>query len=159
MDMPAGLVTLEDVRERFYRALTPDEERVVPAWISDAWDELLDIPALALEARLTAVPPEGGLLERVGRTIRAAVLRRLQNPQGRRQYSYSVDDATVSETLASETIAGAWFTDEELDRLSPPGVGSDAFTIRTDAGLPGPFPPLTPPLDENYPWYPLGWRA
>src|SRR5690606_2864572 len=145
MDMPAGLVTLEDVRERFYRALTPDEERVVPAWISDAWDELLDIPALALEARLSAVPPEGGLLERVvpawisdawdelldmpalalearlsavppeggllervGRTIRAAVLRRLQNPQGRRQFSYSVDDATVSETLASETIAGAW---------------------------------------------------
>ena len=122
MDLPAGLVTLEDVRERFYRALTPDEERV-------------------------------------GRTIRAAVLRRLQNPQGRRQYSYSVDDATVSETLASETIAGAWFTDEELDRLSPPGVGSDAFTIRTDAGLPGPFPPLTSPLDENYPWHPLGWRA
>ena len=159
MDMPAGLVTLEDVRERFYRALTPDEERVVPAWISDAWDELLDIPALALEARLTAVPPEVGLLERVGRTIRAAVLRRLQNPQGRRQYSYSVDDATVSETLASETIAGAWFTDEELDRLSPPGVGSDAFTIRTDAGLPGPFPPLTPPTDEHYPWYPLGWRV
>ena len=159
MDMPAGLVTLEDVRERFYRALTPDEERVVPAWIGDAWDELLDIPALALEARLSAAPPEVGLLERVGRTIRAAVLRRLQNPQGRRQFSYSVDDATVSETLASETIAGAWFTDEELDRLSPPGVGSDAFTIRTDAGLPGPFPPLTSPLDENYPWYPLGWRA
>ena len=159
MDMPAGLVTLEDVRERFYRALTPDEERVVPAWISDAWDELLDIPALALEARLSAVPPEVGLLERAGRTIRAAVLRRLQNPQGRRQFSYSVDDATVSETLASETIAGAWFTDEELDRLSPPGVGADAFTIRTDAGLPGPFPPLTSPLDENYPWYPLGWRA
>ena len=77
MDMPAGLVTLEDVRERFYRALTPDEERVVPAWISDAWDELLDMPALALEARLTAVPPEGGLLERVGRTIRAAVLRQI----------------------------------------------------------------------------------
>ena len=159
MDMPAGLVTLEDVRERFYRALTPDEERVVPAWIGDAWDELLDMPSLALEARLTADPPEAGLLERVGRTIRAAVLRRLQNPQGRRQYSYSVDDATVSETLASETIAGAWFTDEELDRLSPPGVGSDAFTIRTDAGLPGPFPPLTSPLDENYPWYPLGWRV
>ena len=159
MDMPAGLVTLEDVRERFYRALTPDEERVVPAWISDAWDELLDIPALALEARLSAVPPEVGLLERAGRTIRAAVLRRLQNPQGRRQFSYSVDDATVSETLASETIAGAWFTDEELDRLSPPGVGADAFTIRTDAGLPGPFPPLTSPTDEHYPWYPLGWRA
>lgn len=159
MDMPAGLVTLEDVRERFYRALTPDEERVVPAWISDAWDELLDMPALALEARLSAVPPEVGLLERAGRTIRSAVLRRLQNPQGRRQFSYSVDDATVSETLASETIAGAWFTDEELDRLSPPGVGADAFTIRTDAGLPGPFPPLASPLDENYPWYPLGWRA
>ena len=159
MDMPAGLVTLGDVRDRFNRAHTPDGERVVPAWISDAWDELLDIPALALEARLSAVPPEAGLLERAGRTIRAAVLRRLQNPQGRRQFSYSVDDATVSETLASETIAGAWFTDEELDRLSPPGVGSDAFTIRTDAGLPGPFPPLTSPTDEHYPWYPLGWRA
>src|SRR5699024_2459617 len=134
MDMPDDLVTLEDIRDRFYRMLTPDEERGMPAGSSDAWDELMDMPTLALEERLSAVPPEAGLLERVGRAIRAAVLRRLQNPQGRRQYSYSVDDATVSETLASETIAGAWFTDEELDRLSPPGVGSDAFSIRTDAG-------------------------
>lgn len=159
MDMPAGLVTLEDIRERFYRALTPDEERVVPAWLSDAWDELLDIPALALEVRLTTDPPEEGLLERVGRTIRAAVLRRLQNPQGRRQYSYSVDDATVSETLASETLSGAWFTDEELDRLAPPGVGSDAFSIRTDVGALPPGAALSSPIDEHYPWYPLGWRA
>lgn len=158
MDMPDDLVTLEDIRDRFYRMLTPDEERVIPAWISDAWDELMDMPTLALEERLSAVPPEAGLLERVGRAIRAAVLRRLQNPQGRRQYSYSVDDATVSETLASETIAGAWFTDEELDRLSPPGVGSDAFTIRTDAGI-GPNVALTSPLDENYPWYPLRGRV
>lgn len=159
MEMPTGLVTLEDIRDRFYRALTPDEERVIPAWIGDAWDELLDIPELALQGRLTAVPPEGGLLERVGRTIRAAVLRRLRNPQGRRQYSYGVDDATVSETLASETLSGDWFTDDELDRLAPPGVGADAFSIRTDAGLPGPGVALTHPLDENYPWYPLGWRS
>src|SRR5699024_5304217 len=61
MEMPNDLVTLDDIRDRFYRALTPDEERVVPAWISDAWDELLDMPALALEARLTADPPEAGL--------------------------------------------------------------------------------------------------
>lgn len=142
MDMPAGLVTLEDIKDRFYRALTPDEERVAQAWISDAWDELMDMPSLALKSRLSLVPPDEGLLERVGRTIRAAVLRRLQNPQGRRQYSYTVDDATVSETLASETLAGAWFTDEELDRLSPPGAASDAFTVRTDAHLPDPAPPL-----------------
>lgn len=159
MEMPNDLVTLDDIRDRFYRALTPDEERVIPAWITDAWDELMDIPALALEARLTTDPPEEGLLERVGRTIRAAVLRRLQNPQGRRQYSYSVDDATVSETLASETLSGAWFTDEELDRLSPPGVGSDAFSIRTDVGSLPPGAALSSPIDEHYPWYPLGWRA
>lgn len=159
MEMPNDLVTLDDIRDRFYRALTPDEERVIPAWITDAWDELMDIPALALEARLTTDPPEEGLLERVGRTIRAAVLRRLQNPQGRRQYSYSVDDATVSETLASETLSGAWFTDEELDRLAPPGVGSDAFSIRTDVGALPPGAALSSPIDEHYPWYPLGWRA
>lgn len=155
--MPTGLVTLEDIRNRFYRALTPDEERVVPAWLSDAWDELMDISALGLAARLSAVPAEVGLLERVGRTIRAAVLRKLRNPQGRRQFSYGVDDATVSETLASETLTGDWFTDDELDRLYPPGVGSDAFTIRTDAGLPGPDAPLSSPIDEHYPWYPVGW--
>lgn len=143
--MPVGLVTVEDVRDRFYRALTPDEERVIPAWIADAWDELLDIPSLALDSRLSLVPPETGLLERVGRTIRAAVLRRLQNPQGRRQYSYTVDDATVSETLASETLSGAWFTDEELDRLSPAGAASSAFSIRVDAGLPAGGVPWTFP--------------
>ena len=152
--MPVDLVTVQGVKDRFYRALTPDEERVAGAWIRDAWDELMDIPALALESRLSAVPPEVGLLERVGRTIRAAVLRRLQNPQGRRQYSYTVDDATVSETLASETLAGAWFTDEELARLAPAGFSSDAFTIRTDAGATPPHRtgPLPPPMDEWYPW-------
>ncbi|QCR53212.1 hypothetical protein C1N80_06200 [Brachybacterium sp. SGAir0954] len=151
MSMPDNLVTLEDVRERFFRALTPDEERVIPAWLSDAWDELMDLPYLRLTERL-AEPPEEGLLERVGRVIRSAVLRRLQNPQGRRQFSYTVDDATVSETLASETLSGAWFTDDELAKLEPAGFASDAFTIRTDAGLPGPIAPLPPPTDEWYPW-------
>lgn len=157
MEMPAGLVTLEDVRERFYRALTPDEERVIPAWIGDAWDELLDMPYLRLEERLSSDPPEAGLLERVGRVIRSAVLNRLRNPQGRRQYSYSVDDATVSETIASETLSNGWFTAEDLAKLEPAGWASDAFTIRTDAGLPGPYAPLSSPIDEHYPWYPLGW--
>ncbi|MFI8778229.1 hypothetical protein ACIGH6_14250 [Brachybacterium paraconglomeratum] len=148
MEMPTDLVTVEDVKERFYRALTPDEERITRAWIEDAWDDLLDRPGLALAARLEA--GEVGLLARVGRTIRAAVLRRLQNPQGRRQFSYTVDDATVSETLASETLAGAWFTDEELDRLAPPGAASDAFTIRTDAHLPDP-----PAHSGVFPWISL----
>lgn len=148
MDMPADLVTVEEVQKRFYRALTPDEERMAASWIEDAWDDLLDRPELALEARLEA--GEGGLLKRIGRTIRAAVLRRLQNPQGRRQFSYTVDDATVSETLASETLAGAWFTDEELDRIAPPGTASDAFTIHTDAHLPD------PPADSGvFPWISL----
>lgn len=157
MDMPAGLVTLEDIRERFYRALTPDEERVIPAWISDAWDELLDLAYLRLDERLTADPPEAGLLERVGRVIRSAVLNRLRNPQGRRQYSYSVDDATVSETIASETIVAGWFTAEDLAKLEPAGVASDAFSIRTDVGAIPPGAALSPPIDEHYPWYPLGW--
>lgn len=147
VDMPVDLVTVEDVQKRFFRALTADELRIAEAWIGDAWDELMDIGYLRLTARLSSEPPEAGLLERVGRVVRAAVLRRLQNPQGRRQYSYTVDDATVSETLASETLAGAWFTDEELDRLSPPGAASDSFSIRTDAHLPDPA--LYPGV---YPW-------
>lgn len=142
MDFPVDLVSVESVQKRFYRALTPEERALAEAWIEDAWDDLLDRPELALDPRLDVAEP--GLLKRVGRTIRAAVLRRLQNPQGRRQFSYTVDDATVSETLASETLAGAWFTDEEIDRLSPPGAASDAFSIRTDAHLPEPYPVLGP---------------
>ncbi len=150
--MPVDLVTVQDVRERFYRPLTPDDERVAEAWIQDAWDELMDLPGFQLPERLAI--PEEGLKERIARVIRSAVIRRLQNPQGRRQYSYTVDDATVSETLASETLAGAWFTDEELERLAPPGFTSDAFTIRTDAGATPPrwTGPLPPPMDEWYPW-------
>ena len=150
--MPINLVTIQDVKDRFYRALTHDEERLAGAWIRDAWDDLLDRPELALAERLTL--GEEGLQGRVARTIRAAVGRRLQNPQGRRQFSYTVDDATVSETLASETLAGAWFTDEELARLTPAGFSSDAFTIRTDAGAtPSHWTgPLPPPTDEWYPW-------
>lgn len=147
-----GLVTLGDIEDRFYRELTTDEKRVVPAWIRDAGEEILDLAGYRIAERLEA--PEVGLSERVARVIRAAVMRRLQNPQGRRQYSYTVDDATVSETLASETLAGAWFTDEELDRLAPAGYASDAFTIRTDVRTAPVFttgyPP--PPIDEWYPW-------
>src|SRR5690606_17163317 len=139
MDMPDDLVTLEDIRERFYRTLTPDEERVIPAWISDAWDELMDLAYLRLDERLTADPPEAGLLERVGRVIRSAVLNRLRNPQGRRQYSYSVDDATVSETIAAETIVAGWFTAEDLAKLEPAGGGAGACPSRTDTGVPRPY--------------------
>lgn len=136
--MPVDLVTPESIKDRFYRALTPDEERFLPAWIEDSWEELLDLDYLRLPERLAAVPPEERLLGRIARVIRSSVLRRLQNPQGRRQYSYSVDDASVSETLASETLAVGWFTEDELDKLTPGGSPAGAFTIRVDAHLPDP---------------------
>lgn len=135
MDMPADLVTVEDIKNRFYRALTSDESRILPAWILDSWEELLDLEYLRLTERLSAVPPEERLLGKIARVIRSSVIRRLQNPQGRRQYSYSVDDATVSETLMSETLAVGWFTEEELDKLTPGDESEDAFTIRP-AGVP-----------------------
>lgn len=128
--MPFDLVTVEGLEKRFYRALTPDESRILPAWIEDSWEELLDLDHLRLVDRLSADPPEERLLGKIARVIRSSVLRRLQNPQGRRQYSYSVDDATVSETLMSETLAVGWFTEEELDKLSPGDEAEDAFTIR-----------------------------
>lgn len=136
--MPADLVTPESIEARFFRALTPDESRILPAWIEDSWEELLDLDYLRLPARLAAEPPEERLLGRIARVIRSSVLRRLQNPQGRRQYSYSVDDASVSETLMSETLAVGWFTDDELEKLEPIGTSDGAFTIRTDAHLPDP---------------------
>lgn len=135
MDMPVDLVTPESIEKRFYRALTSDEERILPAWIEDSWEELLDLDHLRLADRLDTDPSEDRLLGKIARVIRASVLRRLQNPQGRRQYSYSVDDATVSETLMSETLAVGWFTEEELDKLSPGDESDDAFTIRP-AGVP-----------------------
>lgn len=128
--MPVDLVTPESIKDRFFRALTPDEERVLPAWVEDAWEELLDLDHLRLVERLSTDPPEDRLLGKVARVIRRSVMRRLQNPQGRRQYSYTVDDATVSETLAAETLAVGWFTEEELDKLSPGDVPEGAFTIR-----------------------------
>lgn len=143
-------VTLDEIKARYYRALTPDEERLASSWIEDAEAELLDLAGYRLAERLTDGEP--GLAERIERTVRAAVLRRLQNPQGLRQYSYTIDDATVSETRAAETLAGAWFTDDELARLAPAGLASDAFSIRTDAGLTPTPSPLTPPTDEWYPW-------
>lgn len=153
MDMPDDLVTPEQIADRFYRPLTVDEERVLPAWIDDAWHELMDLAYLRLEERLTADPPEEGLLDKVARVIRAAILRRLKNPQGIRQWSRSVDDATVSETLGTETLADGWFTDSELAKLEPAGFASDAFSIRLDKGAaPWPRGPLPAPTDEWYPW-------
>lgn len=155
----SGIAVL-DIEDRFYRPLTADEKRVAAAWIQDAWDELMDVPWLHLPSRLESV--EAGLLERVRRVVRASVLRRLQNPQGRRQYSYTVDDATVSETLASETLASEWFTADELAKLAPSGAASDAFTIRVDAGI---APPrfeghlLPAPVDEWYSWRRVGGRG
>lgn len=150
----SGIAVL-DIEDRFYRPLTADEKRVAAAWIQDAWDELMDVPWLHLPERLDA--GENGLLERAQRVVRASVLRRLQNPQGRRQYSYTVDDATVSETLASETLASDWFTADELVKLSPEGAASDAFSIRIDMGVTRPMYEghlLPAPVDEWYPWHP-----
>lgn len=123
--------TVSDVEVRYGRTLSAAESAQVTAWIDDLEAEILErIPALDL--LVLAGRPTVGTLKRV---ISAAIIRKLQNPQGLRTRTVAIDDYSTTETVDSANSAGyLGLTDDEWSLLLP-GSGGGAFTI-TPYGAP-----------------------
>ena len=117
--------TVSDVEVRYGRTLTTAESAQVSAWIDDLEAEILErIPLL--EALILAGRPTAGTLRRVEC---AAVIRKLQNPEGLRTTTVAIDDYSTTKTVDSANSAGfLGLTDDEWNLLLP-GSSGDAFTI------------------------------
>ena len=117
--------TVSDVEVRYGRTLTTAESAQVSAWIDDLEAEILErIPAL--ESLILAGRPTVGTLRRVEC---AAVIRKLQNPEGLRTTTVAIDDYSTTKTVDSANSAGfLGLTDDEWNLLLP-GSSGDAFTI------------------------------
>ena len=117
--------TVSDVEVRYGRTLTTAESAQVSAWIDDLEAEILErIPLL--EALILAGRPTVGTLRRVEC---AAVIRKLQNPEGLRTTTVAIDDYSTTKTVDSANSAGfLGLTDEEWNLLLP-GSSGDSFTI------------------------------
>lgn len=117
--------TVSDVEVRYGRTLTAAEAAQVSAWIEDLEAEILErIPLL--ESLILAGRPTVGTLKRVEC---AAVIRKLQNPEGLRTTTVAIDDYSTTKTVDSANSPG-WLglTDAEWNLLLP-GTSGDAFTI------------------------------
>ncbi|WP_020141137.1 hypothetical protein [Streptomyces sp. 351MFTsu5.1] len=108
------LATLTDLADRLGRDLTATEERQATAWLKDASALILDrFPQYA------TAPTDISL-----KVCCAMVLRKLDNPNGKRQesiddYSYTID--------SSRSRGEIYLSEEEADELR--GVRGGAFSI------------------------------
>lgn len=117
--------TVSDVEVRYGRTLTPSESAQVTAWIDDLEAEILErLPSL--DSLILAGRPTVGTLKRVEC---AAVIRKLQNPEGLRTTTVAIDDYSTTKTVDAANSAGyLGLTDDEWNLLLP-GSSGDAFTI------------------------------
>jgi len=120
-----AFAAVTDVEVRYGRTLTATESGQVTAWIDDLEAEIGEqIPNLLDLIQLGR--PTDGTLRRV---ICAAVIRKLQNPEGLRTTTVAIDDYSTTKTVDSANSAGALgLTDAEWSLLLP-GSSGDAFTI------------------------------
>ena len=118
--------TVNDVEVRYGRTLTAAESAQVSAWIDDLEAGILErIPTI--EDLILLGRPTPATLRRV---VSAAIIRKLQNPQGLRTRTVAIDDYSTTETVDAANSAGyLGLTDEEWSLLLP-GSGGGAFTIR-----------------------------
>lgn len=117
--------TVADVEVRYGRTLTAAESAQVTAWIDDLEAEILErIPDLA--ALITAGRPTLATLKRV---ICAAVIRKLQNPEGLRTTTVAIDDYSTTKTVDSSNSGGFLGLSDDEWSLLLPGSSGDAFTI------------------------------
>jgi len=120
-----AFAAVTDVEVRYGRTLTATESAQVTAWIDDLEAEIGErIPNLLDLIQLGR--PTDGTLRRV---ICAAVIRKLQNPEGLRTTTVAIDDYSTTKTVDAANSAGALgLTDDEWSLLLP-GSSGDAFTI------------------------------
>lgn len=110
----ANPATHADVSAR-WRTLTTAEQAQATVFLDDAW-RLLKRKVANLETRLDE--GEADLEENAVQVLAQAVIRKMKNPDGVRQESITIDDATRQRTLATQPEPGAiYFTEAELESV------------------------------------------
>lgn len=139
-------VTVPEIAARIGRALTDLEAAQVNAWIEDL-DALVYQRMPDLDDRIARGEPNVAVV----RLVYAQAIRRiLLNPKGLRQYTESIDDYSVTETVDSALSSSAlYLTDDEWAMLSPASAG-DAFTIRSHGA-----PDYTSDWRDTTTWVPI----
>jgi hypothetical protein len=118
--------TVPDVEVRFGRTLSASESAQAEAWIEDLESEIIErIPTL--DTLITAGRPTLSTLKRV---VCAAVIRKLQNPEGLRTTTVAIDDYSTTKTVDTANSAGSLGLTEDEWNLLLPGTSGDAFSIR-----------------------------
>jgi len=114
-----------DVEVRYGRTLSAPESAQVTAWIEDLESEIHERISNLLDLIVAGRPTDATLR----RVICAAVIRKLQNPEGLRTTTVAIDDYSTTKTVDSSNSAGFLsLTDDEWSLLLP-GSSGDAFTI------------------------------
>ena len=114
-----------DVEVRYGRTLSAPESAQVTAWIEDLESEIHERIPNMLDLIVAGRPTDATLR----RVICAAVIRKLQNPEGLRTTTVAIDDYSTTKTVDSSNSAGFLsLTDDEWSLLLP-GSSGDAFTI------------------------------
>jgi hypothetical protein len=115
MDAP---ISVDDVKGAIPRPLTPDEQRVIPAWIDQAWGLLLENVA-RLEQRLEL--PDTAIDHVTERTVKSVLLtiveRKVNNATGAR--AFTLADGTAITNDHSLAAGKIYLAPEELERFRP----------------------------------------
>lgn len=122
-------VSPEDVAKRLGRALTVAEEGQVTEWIADLE---ADIRARIPDVDALIADPDTGVsyTRTVTRVVAETIVAKLKNPKGLRQYTESIDDYSLTETVDTANSSGRLvITDADWELLIP-SLDGDAFSIR-----------------------------
>lgn len=124
--------TTADVVAR-WRPLSAQETINATTFLDDAWGMLKRrMTRLGVDIE-TAIAADADLAAEVVRILATAVLRVMKNPDGKR--SESIDDYMWhrDQSIAAGLL---YFTDDELEELSPESTGGGAFSINLIPGYP-----------------------
>lgn len=129
MDNPAKLSHVEASIER---PLTPDEKRVIPTWLDQAWRILnRAVPAITARNNLPLANPDYLPAEDVRDVVVAMVERKVRNPDARR--NWGGDD--FSETVDAAVSSGQLYVSEAEKTLLMPAIAAigGIFSIPLEA--------------------------
>lgn len=125
------MITLDHVRDRIERPLTPHEERTTPKWIADAETVLRNaVPDLDERMSLDPAAPRHLALDTVELVMFRMVERKLRNPQGLRSFNIDGYDQTIDRDLSAGKI---YLSDDDLADLAPrpiAGHHGGAFSLQ-----------------------------
>lgn len=118
---------LQNVADAYERPLTPDEQRVVPNWLDQAW-RLLSRTVPAVEARMMVDAPAASALTVADVTdvLVAMVVRVLRNPDGLRTWNGDDYGQTVDSALSTGQL---YVSDAERDSLMPRAAVAGAYSL------------------------------